>query len=235
MKSPRILIIDDSITECMLMSNSLQQVGYEIGVANDGQEGLRRVMEEPPQCLILDVLLPKMNGYTVCRRIRTLDPRHTLPIIMVSGAKRTLLDQKYALDLGADRYLAKPFADDLLIQAVENLLPIAWRRFPTPRPQPVVTRTNVPEIYTLIPYRMHEIDIMRSQNPFARVPASDRRLYQLYSLIDGQSNVQEIAQKMSLDVKATVVVLKTLWQQQQIAFYDAQRKPFDRIPVFDDA
>src|SRR5882724_11188945 len=80
----RIMIIDDSTTECLYMSRALQQVGYQVISVMNGREGLNRVISERPDCLILDVVLPDMNGYEICRHLRSLPAFKQLPIIMVS-------------------------------------------------------------------------------------------------------------------------------------------------------
>src|SRR5437868_9456641 len=110
-RTPRIFIIDDSVTDCLLISHSLRQLGFEVSMATDGREGLGKIMADPPLCLILDIVLPSINGYAICRRIRERDPQHRMPIIIVSS-KCSDLDRNYALALGADRYLAKPFTAD---------------------------------------------------------------------------------------------------------------------------
>src|SRR5438552_14912168 len=71
---PFVFIIDDSVTDCLLMSKALQEAGYQVQSATDSHEGLRTVLTHPPQCLILDIILPGVNGYAICRQIRAMDP-----------------------------------------------------------------------------------------------------------------------------------------------------------------
>src|SRR5207247_10751631 len=84
-------------------------------------EGLTKALNERPNCLILDVVLPGVSGFGVCRQLRALDPERNLSIIMVSS-KNTQLDQIWGLRQGADRYLTKPFTDETLLQTVEEVL-----------------------------------------------------------------------------------------------------------------
>lgn len=119
--TPRILIIDDSATLCLIMARILQKLGCQVSIASNGQAGLSKALQERPHCIILDVVLPGMNGFSLCRQLRALDPHHTLSIIMVS-TKNTPLDQHWGLRQGADRYLAKPFTEEQLIEAVKGVL-----------------------------------------------------------------------------------------------------------------
>jgi twitching motility two-component system response regulator PilH len=119
--APKILIVDDSATLCMLMARALQQAGYQTIIASNGQEGLNKAILERPQCAILDVVLPGMSGFSLCRQLRALDPQHSLSILLIS-TKKTMVDQSWGLRQGADRYLTKPFTNEQLVEAVQALL-----------------------------------------------------------------------------------------------------------------
>ena len=121
MLAPKILIIDDSATVRMFMVRALQKTGCQISLAASGTEGLQKALLERPHCIILDVVLPGMNGYSLCRQLRSMDPEHDLAIIMVSS-KATQVDQNWGLRQGADRYLPKPFTEEELITAVKEVL-----------------------------------------------------------------------------------------------------------------
>lgn len=121
MAASKILIVDDSATVRLFMLRALQKTGCQISLAANGTEGLHKALLERPQCIILDVVLPGMSGYSLCRQLRALDPAHDLGIIMVSS-KTTSLDQRWGLRQGADRYLPKPFTEDQLVATVEEVL-----------------------------------------------------------------------------------------------------------------
>lgn len=236
--APRVFIIDDSATDCLLMSNSLQRAGYEVSMATDGREGLRSVLANPPQSLILDVVLPGMNGYAICRHLRAVDPHHIIPIVVVS-TKRTLLDQNYVLSLGADRYLAKPFTGEMLVQTIGEVLPASLRAIVTQTRRQAVPQHDALEeltrsgMRTLIPYRLPEANILRVSNPFAdSAVMTDKQIRRLYAAIDGYKTVQDLSYMMHLDLQATLKLLKTLWQQQRIAFYDTEQRPLKGTPEF---
>ncbi len=117
----KILIVDDSPTLCLLMTRALQRAGYEVVIASNGHEGLQKALHEHPHCVILDVVLPGLSGFGLCRQLRAMDPQRRIPIIMVS-TKNTPLDRSWGLRQGADRYLPKPFTDDALVRLVEEVL-----------------------------------------------------------------------------------------------------------------
>jgi CheY-like chemotaxis protein len=120
--APKILIIDDSSTSRFYMASALQKAGYQVLASADGAEGFTLVLHEPPDCLIVDVVLPGMGGFEICRRLRSRAALRALPIIMVS-TKNTPVDQAWGLRQGANRYLSKPFTEDMLVNTVNELLP----------------------------------------------------------------------------------------------------------------
>jgi CheY-like chemotaxis protein len=129
--TPKVLVIDDSNTQCLFMRQALQSAGYQVLVANDGQEGLRIMKLESPQCLVLDIVLPGMSGFELCRYIRAQEAWHTLPIIMVS-TKNSSSDRFWAMRQGATQYLPKPFKQEELIKTVMEVLLEAAPDGPSP-------------------------------------------------------------------------------------------------------
>ena len=105
-RPPRILLVDDEQPIQTLLSFPLQRDGYEVVAASDGREALARFDEARPDLVILDLMLPKIDGLEVCRRIRS---RSAVPIIMLT-AKSEELDKVLGLELGADDYITKPFS-----------------------------------------------------------------------------------------------------------------------------
>ncbi len=117
----KVLVIDDSATLCLIMARALEKAGYQVITASNGNNGLRKALQERPHCVIIDVVLPGISGFGLCRQLRALDPQRNLSIIMVS-TKNTNLDHSWGLRQGADRYLPKPFSDETLVQIVEEVL-----------------------------------------------------------------------------------------------------------------
>ena len=119
--SPKVLVVEDSASSSLFIDQALQKAGYRVITAIDGNEGLTKALQERPECLILDVVLPGVSGFGVCRQLRSIDPQRSLSIIMVSN-KNTQLDQSWGLRQGADRYLPKPFTEETLVRTVEEVL-----------------------------------------------------------------------------------------------------------------
>ena len=122
----RILAIDDDPCALMLISLTLELEGYQVITATDGYEGLRKIKEEKPDLLILDIMMPGMNGFDVCHDLRTDPETASLPVIMLSA--RTLpQDQMRGFQVGTDDYLTKPVSPDELLRTVSALLFFADR------------------------------------------------------------------------------------------------------------
>jgi len=120
MAAPKILVVDDSWTDLALMATPLRDSGFEVITAVDGDEAVEKTLKERPQCVLLDVVLPKQSGFQVCRRLKQLEQSRSIPIILISG-KNTPLDMKWGIQQGADLYLTKPFSKEELIKSVRAL------------------------------------------------------------------------------------------------------------------
>jgi DNA-binding response OmpR family regulator len=104
--APRILLVDDELSVQKLLAYPLRKEGYDVIPALDGREALERLRENNFDLVVLDVMLPRMDGFDVCRAIRS---RSTVPIIMLT-AKTEETDKVLGLELGADDYITKPFS-----------------------------------------------------------------------------------------------------------------------------
>jgi DNA-binding response OmpR family regulator len=117
----KILVADDSITELLMITTPLQERGFEVVTAVDGDEALEKVFTEQPQCIILDVVMPKQNGFQLCRRLRRIEASRHIPIILLSQ-KNTPVDRAWGLQQGADLYITKPFTREELVASVLQLI-----------------------------------------------------------------------------------------------------------------
>ncbi len=111
----KILIVEDEKSIAQILAFNLMQAGYAYDIASDGEEGLKRALTGAYDLILLDLMLPKMDGFTVCRGIRM---RLDTPIIMVT-AKEEEIDKIMGLDLGADDYVTKPFSINLLLARIK--------------------------------------------------------------------------------------------------------------------
>jgi DNA-binding response OmpR family regulator len=117
-KKITILTADDDPQLLRLVTRNLQLEGYDVLAVSDGQQALTRIEQEVPDLVLLDVMMPKMDGFTVCHRVREFS---TVPIIIVT-ARGQDQDKVRGLDLGADDYLTKPFSVDELLARVRAVL-----------------------------------------------------------------------------------------------------------------
>ena len=115
----RILIIEDETPMRTALTDLLMAEGYRVLTAGDGQKGLARALAETPDLILMDVMMPKLDGYEVCARLRQL-ARET-PVLMLT-AKGQIADRVNGLDAGADDYLVKPFSAEELCARVRALL-----------------------------------------------------------------------------------------------------------------
>jgi two-component system, OmpR family, phosphate regulon response regulator PhoB len=118
---PRVLIVEDETALVELLRYNLEQTGFLVSVAYDGEEALASVQEDPPDLILLDWMLPLMSGIEVCRQLRRQTATANLPIIMLT-ARGEEGDRVRGLDAGADDYVAKPFSPTELIARIRAVL-----------------------------------------------------------------------------------------------------------------
>jgi DNA-binding response OmpR family regulator len=124
----RVLLIDDDEALGALLTEFLGQFGFRVRAVARPEEGLRLLAAEPPDILVLDVMLPGMDGFTVCRRVRQ---RSAVPIVMLT-ARGSVTDRVVGLELGADDYLPKPFEPRELVARMQAVLRRGHAALPGP-------------------------------------------------------------------------------------------------------
>ncbi|MDD4982168.1 MAG: response regulator [Candidatus Omnitrophota bacterium] len=117
----KILVVDDELDVQSIISFRLEINGYKVSVASDGQEGLDKIKAEKPNLVLLDLMLPKINGFEICRMIKFDDKFKDLPIIILSALDKED-DRKKAMEAGADAYFLKPFDLEVLLEKINSLL-----------------------------------------------------------------------------------------------------------------
>ena len=114
----KILVVDDEASIVNIISFNLKKEGYEVITAGDGETGLELALREKPDLVLLDIMMPQMDGYEVCRKIRE---KSNVPIIMLT-ARADEVDKVIGLEMGADDYVTKPFANrELMARVKANL------------------------------------------------------------------------------------------------------------------
>ncbi len=129
MAQEKVLIVEDEPSLTEVLSYNLQREGYEVVCSHEGREGLRRAQALLPSLIILDLMLPGMDGLEICRELRASPQTAQIPILMLT-AKTEETDQIVGFAVGADDYVTKPFSVKVLLQRVKALL----RRGESPEP-----------------------------------------------------------------------------------------------------
>jgi DNA-binding response OmpR family regulator len=116
-----ILVVDDSPTDLRLVTAPLQQKGYRVITAVDGEEALARVAQDRPDLIVLDVVLPRKNGFQVCRQLKSTPATQDIKVLLLTS-KSQESDRFWGLKQGADGYLTKPFDDEALLANVRSFV-----------------------------------------------------------------------------------------------------------------
>ena len=119
--SKRILVVDDEMYIVNILDFTLAGEGWDVVSASNGEDALRTLLKFEPDLVILDVMMPRIDGVEVCRAIKARDESAETPVIMLTAKDRDK-DKEDALEAGADLYLTKPFSPSRLVQEIRNLL-----------------------------------------------------------------------------------------------------------------
>ena len=116
----KILIIEDDKAILMGLKDDLEFEGYKVSIAFDGKQGLKQAMAQEFQLIVLDILLPELNGFEVCKKLR--EAKINTPILMLTAAKTDEMDKVMGLELGADDYVTKPIGSREMVARVKAIL-----------------------------------------------------------------------------------------------------------------
>src|SRR5881396_1349809 len=121
MRKPKILVVDDEPDALELIEFNLKAAGFDVVTADDGKEALKKALAVLPNLILLDLMLPEIDGLEVCKTLRHDPTTAAIPIIMLT-AKAAEIDRVLGLELGADDYVTKPFSPRELVLRVKSLL-----------------------------------------------------------------------------------------------------------------
>ncbi len=164
-KKSKILIVDDAIDTVELLRKRFHSEGYDTAEAYDGEEALKRVDEYSPDLIVLDVMMPKIDGYEVCHRLKTDENRKYIPVLMLT-AKGEIESKVKGLEIGADDYLSKPFDYKELSARVKSLLTIKSAR------EKLVEEEKSVALDKMMDEVAHEI-----RNPLVSIGGFSKRVY----------------------------------------------------------
>ncbi len=116
-----VLVVEDSVTQREMIEDLLKGSGLNVKTAGDGVEALDQIQDSCPDIVVMDIVMPRMNGYELCRRIKTDPKTERVPVVMCSS-KGEEFDRYWGMKQGADAYIAKPFQPQELVGTVKQLL-----------------------------------------------------------------------------------------------------------------
>jgi DNA-binding response OmpR family regulator len=120
-KAATVLVVDDEPNIVLSLKFLMDQAGFDVRVARDGEEALRAIEEQPPDLVLLDVMMPKKDGYDVCQTVRQNPAWENVRIIMLT-AKGREVEREKGIALGADDYITKPFSTREVVERVRQVL-----------------------------------------------------------------------------------------------------------------
>lgn len=122
----RILVVDDEPDFASIVQTNLKKAGYEVEIAYDGVEALAKVKANPPDCIVLDVMMPEKDGYEVCAELKKSPKYENIPIIMLTAVADHVASTRYShadgMSMEADDYLPKPASADEILASIKRLV-----------------------------------------------------------------------------------------------------------------
>jgi two-component system alkaline phosphatase synthesis response regulator PhoP len=121
-----ILIVDDEPDFCSIVQGQLEKEGFEVEIAYNGIEGLEKVRANPPDAIVLDVMMPEMDGYEVCRKLKADEKYENIPVILLTAVASHVTSTRYShrdgMSTEADDYIAKPASAEEIMESIKRLL-----------------------------------------------------------------------------------------------------------------
>lgn len=122
----RILVVDDEPDFCSIVQGQLEKEGFEVEIAYNGIEGLEKVRANPPDAIVLDVMMPEMDGYEVCKKLKADEKYADIPVVLLTAVASHVTSTRYSHQDGmsteADDYIAKPASAEEIMESIKRLL-----------------------------------------------------------------------------------------------------------------
>lgn len=177
----KVLVVDDNETNRKLLRLTLEAEGHEVLTASDGLEALERLEREPIDAIVSDILMPNMDGYRFCRAVRSRNDLRAIPFLFATSTYTSPSDEKFALELGADKFLRKPVPPAVLIAALREALARGGR--PPAQPAAIMGETEVLAEYSQrLVTKLEEKNLQLAQRT-SELEASEERFRLLVSSI----------------------------------------------------
>jgi two-component system alkaline phosphatase synthesis response regulator PhoP len=124
MKKGKILVVDDEVNITQILEFSIGSEGFEVITAQNGEEAIERARRERPDLIILDIMMPKIDGYEACRILKANPLTKNIPVLLLTAKGRDI-DRRLGYEVGATDYIVKPFSPNKLIERIHRLLSCA--------------------------------------------------------------------------------------------------------------
>jgi len=121
MRKGKILVVDDEVNITQILEFSIGAEGYEVLTASNGEEAIDRARREQPDLIILDIMMPRIDGYEACRILKTNPLTRNIPVVLLTAKGRDI-DRRLGYEVGATDYIVKPFSPNKLIERIQELL-----------------------------------------------------------------------------------------------------------------
>lgn len=188
-----ILVVDDIEAVRELLELQLRARGYAVLGARDGQEALELLGQQRPAAIISDILMPRLDGFTLAHKLRANPETAGIPIIFLSATYVSAEDERFALNLGALRFLPKPVDTDELVSALAAALKAAGREAPPPLSEREFYVGYRQRLKTKLQQKQQQI--ARTQQQLASVPEAQRENYR-HALTEAQTQYEEIQREL---------------------------------------
>jgi two-component system alkaline phosphatase synthesis response regulator PhoP len=121
MKKGRVLVVDDEVNITQILEFSIGAEGFDVITAQNGEEAIEKARREQPDLIILDVMMPKIDGYEACRILKANPLTKNIPVVLLTAKGRDI-DKRLGMEVGATDYIVKPFSPNRLIERINQLL-----------------------------------------------------------------------------------------------------------------
>ncbi|MDP6650689.1 MAG: response regulator, partial [Gammaproteobacteria bacterium] len=163
----KILVVDDRPENVTLLEDFLESAGYEVASAMDGEKGLKQAEKVLPDLIISDILMPNVDGFQFCHMVRKNPALTDIPFLFLTGAYVSEEDEKFAFELGANRFIRRPFMADELLNTVEEVLnsnPSTSLHMPTDMDEEVYVKQHMGRLTQTLEDKVVELEQVTEEN-----------------------------------------------------------------------
>ena len=121
MKKGKVLVVDDEVNITQILEFSIGSEGFDVITAQNGEEAIEKARREQPDLIILDIMMPKIDGYEACRILKANPLTRSIPVVLLTAKGRDI-DKRLGMEVGATDYIVKPFSPNKLVERINQLL-----------------------------------------------------------------------------------------------------------------